>query len=307
LFLSIEAIRKPMSWLQFIIIAPKEEAEEYSEYMTNAGAAAVTLEDAAETPLFEPKPGTTPLWGQNRIIGLFEADSDIVNIKKYLYQHLNPDVAKTLQIETLADKNWTRAWIDHFQPMRFGEKLWICPSWCPIPEPEAINILLDPGMAWGTGTHPTTRLCLEWLEGHPPEGLLVVDYGCGSGILGVAALKLRAREVIGVDYDPQALESTKQNAKRNGFQSPTITAVFPEDFKVTQKADLILANILANPLIELASTFAALVSENGKIVLSGLLEDQVESTFQHYKKWFKLVEVAHHGEWARLSAIRLKS
>ena len=214
------------------------------------------------------------------------------------------EVIQNLQFETLEEQNWTNAWIDHFQPMRFGKKLMICPSWCDSPDPTAINILLDPGLAFGTGTHATTRLCLEWLDSHPPHRALVVDYGCGSGILGIAALKLGASQVYAVDYDTQALESTKMNAKKNGFNLTKIIPVLPNALKLPQKADLLLANILADPLIELAPFFANLLHTAGIIVLSGLLENQTEKVFQHYKSWFKILEVAYENEWARISAIK---
>jgi ribosomal protein L11 methyltransferase len=197
----------------------------------------------------------------------------------------------------LPDQNWTRVWMDQFQPMRFGQRLWICPSGHEIPDPTAINILLDPGLAFGTGTHPTTRLCLEWLEAHPPKEELVIDYGCGSGILSLAAKKLGASLVFAVDHDPQALQSTRDNSEKNGFTAKDIVPVLPNDLKLHKKADLIMANILANPLMELAPTFSELIRPKGLIVLSGILETQCEDVFKHYLPFFELVEVSKQEGW----------
>lgn len=302
-----------MAWLQITLNTSNNFAEIYSECLMNAGAVSVTLQDAKDDPLFEPAPDTTPLWRETKVIGLFNANIDITAVKKFLKNHLGKNVAETLKIEQLEDKDWIRAGMDQFQPMRFGNKLMICPSWSENPDPTAITLMLDPGLAFGTGTHATTRLCLEWLDQHPPVGAIVVDYGCGSGILGIAALKLGAHFVYAVDNDPQALLSTQYNAKNNGLTTQNILTLLPDSlnhtlnksFKVHKKIDLILANILANPLIILAPTLAKLVHKGGMIVLSGFLENQIETVFELYKPWFKLLETTAIDGWVRLSAVRV--
>lgn len=300
-----------MSWIQIIIHTSVDLAENTSEILSNAGALAVTFEDAKDEPLFEPAPESTPLWQATKVIGLFDANVDIVSLKKYLTKYLDPEAIQTLKIEPLEDKDWIRAGMDHFQPMRFGKKLMICPSWCENPDPTAISLMLDPGLAFGTGTHPTTRLCLEWLDQHPPVDAVVIDYGCGSGILAIAALKLGARFVYAVDNDSQALTSTQYNAKNNDLSEKNLLTLLPNalDASLTEnkKVDLLLANILANPLISLAPIFAALVRDNGTIVLSGFLENQVDAVFEPYKPWFKLLETTSIEGWVRMSASRISN
>lgn len=299
-----------MAWIQITVGTNQDFAEIYSEYFTLAGAVAVTLHDAKDNPLFEPAPNTTPLWQETTLVGLFDAHADMVSVKKFLKKHLDNQTFQTLKIDPLEEKDWIRAGIAEWQPMRFGKKLMICPSWSENPDPTAITLMLDPGLAFGTGTHATTRLCLEWLDQHPPMGATVVDYGCGSGILGIAALKLGAQFVYAVDNDPQALLSTQNNAKNNGLSEKNILTLLPtalnnalqKSTMPPKKANLILANILANPLITLAPIFAELVDVGGMIVLSGFLENQIESVFEAYQPWFKMLETDTINGWVRLSA-----
>jgi ribosomal protein L11 methyltransferase len=299
-----------MAWIQITVGTNQDLAEIYSEYFTLAGAVAVTLHDAKDDPLFEPAPNTTPLWQETTLVGLFDAHADMVSVKKFLKTHLDSQTLQTLKIDPLEEKDWIRAGIAQWQPMRFGKKLMICPSWSENPDPTATTLMLDPGLAFGTGTHATTRLCLEWLDQYLPMGGTVVDYGCGSGILGIAALKLGAQFVYAVDNDPQALLSTQNNAKNNGFAEKNILTLLPAELNpalkgsitTPKKASLILANILANPLITLAPTFAELIEKGGIIVLSGFLENQIESVFEAYKPWFKLLETDTIDGWVRLSA-----
>ncbi|NNF97157.1 MAG: 50S ribosomal protein L11 methyltransferase, partial [Halobacteria archaeon] len=206
--------------------------------------------------------------------------------------HLNP----------LEDRDWVRAWMDGFEPMRFGKRLWICPSGYTPPEPQAVNILLDPGLAFGTGTHPTTAMCLRWLDAHPPQDLAVIDYGCGSGILAIAACKLGARHVSGVDTDPQALLATYDNAEKNQV-SDCIDAYLPADFH-SQAVPLLLANILAGPLQSLASRFSELVVPAGHIVLSGILAEQAELVMQQYQTAFDIQLVDQREDWVCLAGQR---
>ncbi|MCK4708179.1 MAG: 50S ribosomal protein L11 methyltransferase, partial [Gammaproteobacteria bacterium] len=195
-----------MPWLQLKLDTHHEHAERISDLLSELGAVAVTFEDASDQPIFEPDPGETRLWNSTRVIGLFAADTDMEGITNSLTSHVTPELMHHLHIDPLEDKDWERAWMDNFKPIRFGKKLWICPSWHTPSDTDAVNIMLDPGLAFGTGTHPTTRLCLEWLDEHavPQE---VIDYGCGSGILAIAAAKLGAEQIECIDTDPQALEA----------------------------------------------------------------------------------------------------
>lgn len=302
-----------VAWIQITVDTQLDFAEIYAEYFTIAGAVAVTLQDAKDDPLFEPPPNTMPLWQTTKVVGLFDANADTTAVKKLLKIRIDHDTFQTLKIEPLEEKDWIRLGMAGWQPMRFGKKLMIYPSWFENPDPTATALMLDPGLAFGTGTHATTRLCLEWLDQHPPIDATVVDYGCGSGILGIAALKLGASFVYAVDHDKQALLSTENNAKNNGLTTKNILTVLPyelntalESSKITsKKTNLILANILADPLMKLGPTFAELMTEGSVIVLSGFLGNQVETLFEAYQPWFKLLETETMDGWMRLSAVRL--
>lgn len=325
-----------MSWLQLSFDISAEHSELLSEILTEAGAAAVTLRDAKDHPIFEPKPDTNPLWPTTTVIGLFEADCDLGAVKKYLNQQLidalNPNVAAemiaSLRIEPLEDQNWVQTSLDQFKPQRFGKHLWIIPSWFDNEaawstaepdsfkntyktykeDPHSVTINLDPGLAFGTGTHETTALCLEWLDAHPPINALVIDYGSGSGILGIAALKLGAKQVIAVDYDAQALISTKNNAEKNGLTDSDLITTTPDSDLLQkksvskEKADLILANILADPILVLIPTFARLLKPGGDLVLSGILSKQCEPLCQRLQEnGFQQFEIELKGDWARIN------
>lgn len=290
-----------MPWLQLKIDITPQQAEALGDALTELGAVAVTLQDAADQPLFEPLPGETKLWNATRVIGLFEATADMPAIIAALRQRW-PQPLPDCHADPLEDKDWEREWMDNFHPIRCGEQLWICPSWREPVDPNAVNVLLDPGLAFGTGTHPTTALCLEWLDAHPPRNLDVVDYGCGSGILAVAAALLGARQVAAVDYDPQALIATRDNAAKNGV-ADRIHTWLPRQCPAA-RAELLLANILANPLIELAPRFAALVPAGGQIVLSGILTEQAENVAAAYTDWFDMEAPVIRNEWVRLCGTR---
>lgn len=240
-----------MSWIQIKINSTEEDAEKISEFLCEIGALSVTFQDTFNTPIFEPLPGKTQLWRNTDVIGLFPADSNIEHLKQALLcsSCLLTDMA--YKIELLEDKDWTREWMINFHPLKFGEKLWICPSWREIPDLKATNVILDPGLAFGTGKHPTTALCLTWLDSLPLKGKTIIDYGCGSGILAIAALKLGAAKAIGVDIDPQALSATLENAKKNNVSDKLMTCL-PEKLHSREKVDVVVANILAGPLKELA-------------------------------------------------------
>jgi len=296
-----------MPWLQIKLEIKPDQAEQYEDLLLAAGCAAVTYQDNADQPIFEPDLGTTPLWQNTVITGLFAAEHDLKATSEYLHQahsQLYPDEKiPTFKAEILEDKDWEREWMDNYEPMQFGQRLWVCPSWKEAPEPNAVNMMLDPGLAFGTGTHPTTALCLEWLDSQPLEGSNVVDYGCGSGILGIAALLLGAEKVTGVDIDPQALQASRDNLQRNKLEEARLELYYPPEVPA-QKADLVVANILAGPLADLAPTLADLVRSGGKIVLSGLLEHQAKEITECYSEWFDLDPVAQREEWIRISGTR---
>jgi len=290
-----------MPWLQLKLASTPDAAQRLSDLLSDAGALAVTLQDAADQPLYEPPPGATPLWSQTWVTGLFDADADLQAVLADLRNTLGGQDLPHV-ISPLEDKDWEREWMDNYHPMRFGARLWICPSWHQPPDVDAVTVMLDPGLAFGTGTHPTTALCLEWLDAHDVVGKHVIDYGCGSGILAVAAAKLGAQQVWAVDYDPQALHATTLNAEKNAV-STLIHTVLPNDLP-REMADMMLANILAGPLIELAPLFADLVRPGGAIVLSGILNTQSDAVMQRYQPWFDMAPATERDEWMRLSGVR---
>lgn len=270
------------------------------------GADAVSMEDAADQPLYEPDPGTTPLWSQTTVTGLFQSEHNIeqllANIRDAWHQRTQQSLAD-IDVTLVEDKDWERAWMDDFHPLQFGERLWIVPSWHEPPDPGAANLLLDPGLAFGTGTHPTTALCLEWLDGQDVAGKQITDYGCGSGILGLAALLLGAKHVIGVDTDPQALEASRDNARRNSVEDHRLDLYLPGKDPDTQ-ADIMLANILAQPLISLAPRLAELTRPGGDLVLSGILFNQARDVMAAYEPWFIMDEPEQKEDWIRLTGRR---
>lgn len=292
----------PMTWIQLKIETTQALAERVEEALDIIGAGAIMMEDAADQPLFEPPLDTTPLWDATRVVGLFPIETDMDEVLAFLESHLGS--LPPYRSEILEDQAWERAWMDHYHPMQFGERLWIVPSWTPPPNPQAINLLLDPGLAFGTGTHATTALCLEWLDGLDLRDKLVVDYGCGSGILAIAALLLGARQAYCVDIDPQALQATRDNAERNGVADRIIVCK-PEQLPAVT-ADLIVANILAGPLAELAPTLAQLCRAEGDLAVSGIIQPQVEDLRVAYAPWFSLDQLQlKEGDWCRLSGKRL--
>ena len=291
-----------MAWFQARFTTQQPSAESLSDLLMELGAASVTFEDAEDQPLLEPPPGATPLWDQVVGVGLFDDALDRTLIQQQILQQIPQDAAATLTLAPLEEQDWVRAWMDDFHPMQFGERLWIVPSWSDPVDSDGVNILLDPGLAFGTGTHPTTALCLQWLDAHPPQGKRVIDYGCGSGILAIAAAKLGATQVDGVDLDPQALIATQDNAEKN--QITTINSFLPDKFPKAAKADLLLANILAGPLEELAPMLSNHVISGGAIVLSGILSDQAEAVSHAYSHWFEMEPATLQEEWVRLSGVK---
>ena len=292
-----------MPWIQLRISADEETAEKYSDWLMACGSQAVTFIDAKDTPIYEPLPGDEVIYWHNTVVmGLYDASHDMDKVIAYL-QSIHPDKkAMRYKLEQLEDKDWEREWMDNFHPMKFGDRLWICPSWRDVPDPTAVNVMLDPGLAFGTGTHPTTALCLTWLDGLDLKGKTVVDFGCGSGILSLAALKLGAEKVIGIDIDPQALQASLENAKRNGVED-RLALYLPAD-QPEIKADIVVANILAGPLRELAPVIIEFVGDKGLLALSGVLENQAQELQLLYGNWCDMDEIAVQEEWVRLSGTR---
>ncbi|KAB0673701.1 50S ribosomal protein L11 methyltransferase [Aeromonas veronii] len=287
-----------MPWIQIRINATAKTADKVSNMLLGRGAQAVTFMDAKDVPVYEPMPGETPLWSETEVMGLFDAETDPAPTIAFFQQIFGENVG--YKVEQLEDKDWVREWMDHFHPMQFGERLWICPSWRDVPNPDAVNVMLDPGLAFGTGTHPTTALCLQWLDGLDLTGKTVVDFGCGSGILGIAALKLGAARVIGIDIDPQAIQASRDNAARNGV-ADQIELYLPADQPQDVEADVVVANILAGPLRELAPLIAGHGKAGSLMALSGVLESQAPELETIYGQWFEMDPTAVKEEWCRLS------
>ncbi len=289
-----------MSWLQLRINATAETAESISDLMMDCGAVSVTFLDAKDTPVFEPLPGETRLWGETDVMGLWSADADMDIALSYLRHAGALAEDARYKLEVLEDKDWERAWMDNFHPMQFGQRLWICPSWKSAPDPEAVNVQLDPGLAFGTGTHPTTALCLEWLDAQPLEGQTLLDFGCGSGILAVAGLKLGAAQAIGIDIDPQAIQASEENAKRNGV-AEQLTLFLAEQAPAAVEADVVVANILAGPLKELAEPICTHLKPGGTLALSGVLAAQAAQVADAYRPWIEIDAIIERDEWVRIS------
>lgn len=291
-----------MPWIQLTLSSSEAHAEQVGNMLMANGAQAVTYRDGADTPIFEPVPGEMSLWQHTLVTGLFDAETDLTPVIANLEKANIVPSPLQYKVDGLEDKDWEREWMENFHPIRFGSRLWICPSWREVPEPNAVNILLDPGMAFGTGTHPTTAMCLRWLDQHPPRAARVVDFGCGSGILGIAALKLGAQHAIGIDIDRQALLATKDNAERNGVA--TNFDVFLPSEQPDTSADLVLANVLAGPLKELADVILKFVAVGGQLVLSGILTRQAEDVMAAYRHAIDFEPVVTEGDWVMLSGKR---
>lgn len=292
-----------MQTLQFKIPASKDDVDAWGDALLEAGAVAVTLEEDKNQPIYELSPEHSPLWDNMTLLAIFPGDSDPLELTQQLAPAIPVTILQQGSWQTIAEQDWVNKWQTDLKPMQFGNKLWICPSWCEIPDPNAINIILDPEMAFGTGSHPTTALCLEWISDNINPGDVVIDYGCGSGILGLAAAKFGASKVYGVDIDPTALEVSNSNADKNNISAELLSTYLPEQMP-TITADVMIANILANPLIELAPTLAALLKPKGKIILSGLLAKQADSIIARYTAWFSDFVITQQSEWIRITATK---
>jgi ribosomal protein L11 methyltransferase len=292
-----------MTWLQLRLDTNPASAPKLEDALLEIGAAAVTMEDNADQPVYEPGVGETPMWQQTRVTGLFTADTDMDAILSAL-ESLYGEALPPNRCEILEDRDWIREWMDSYHPIQCGERLWICPSWREPVDPKAVNLLLDPGLAFGTGTHPTTWLCMQWLDQQNLDGLTVIDYGCGSGILGIAALLLGAKKVIAIDNDPQALTATRDNAQRNNIDDSRIDCLLPEQIPANLHGDVMVANILAGPLISLAPNLAACLDADTPICLSGILNTQAEELLDCYRQWFNTLELTTKDEWVRINGVK---
>lgn len=291
-------------WLQLHCFTNQQNHKDIEAAMEISKALSITWQDAADTPVLEPLPGETPLWDDLIITALFDFDTDLTPLSNLLRQNKTDWNIKDFLIETVEDQDWERVWMKDFHPMRFGENLWIYPSNHDIPDDDSVKIRLDPGLAFGTGTHPTTALCLEWLDNNPPQHSQVIDYGCGSGILSLAAAKLGAKTILATDIDPQALIAIKDNMQRNQISNGVIRCYLPDDLP-NEPVDLLLANILCGPLDELFPVFSTLTRSTGKLVLSGLLAEQKDQIIETYSSTFSDFEVKILDNWVRINATKI--
>lgn len=292
-----------MAYRQLNVLSAHPEFAE--ELLLAQDAQAVSQTDAEDHPVLEPAPGETPLWPRTRTQGLFAEDTDLAPVIASLRAELPDGATAEFSEELIEDRDWVRIWLKDCPPLKFGARLWVSPHErvAEINAADAVILRLDPGLAFGTGTHPTTALCLEWLAGENLHGKTVLDYGCGSGVLAIAALLLSAQRAVGVDIDPQALIATRNNAQVNGVASQ-VDVFMPQDFTPSATADVVVANILANPLIELAPLLARSIRNGGRLVLAGLLERHADEVRAAYAPWFNFdADTAREG-WTRVSGTR---
>jgi ribosomal protein L11 methyltransferase len=266
------------------------------------GSLAITLTDAEDVPILEPGVGETPLWPELELAALFPVETDKIDLLAALEPHIAQHIMQTAKFAHVDDRDWTRVWMDTYQPMQFGKRLWIVPTTHQIPDPTAVNIRLDPGLAFGTGTHPTTALCLAWLDGIDLNGKTVLDFGCGSGILAIAALKLGAAHAYGIDNDPQALIATRDNALRNGVASK-LTILSDKD-PAPPACDVLIANILLPPLLALKQLLANGAKAGAPAAFSGMLAGQEQELIPAYRGLFEGMAVVQQGDWIRVAGRR---
>lgn len=285
------------TWQQLEIIAPADKAELISDLLTELGALSISFVDAGDEPLFQIELEETPLWQQTKIFALFDINQKLQPLTTFLQSQIDQQLK--IKISTIEEQNWVAQTQANFPPQCYGKKLWVIPTWCNPKDYEGTTIIIEPGLAFGTGTHPTTAMCLEWLATHPPAGKTVIDFGCGSGILALGALALGATSVYAVDHDEQAITSTRNNAALNPTLEKKIHAYRNENLPEI-KAPIIIANILSGPLIDLAPNIKALATPHSTLVISGLLTDEAEKVANAYAPQFKLKQTTHKDEWALL-------
>lgn len=302
-----------MGWTEIVIEIARDKAEALSDALMNQGALSVLVEDAdegtdAENPLFG-EPGMEleeQAWNRSRVVALAGEDDDHAGMVSAATEEIGIDAAPVFSLRKVEEQDWVRLTQSQFDPIHIGKHIWVVPSWHDLPQQEGILLELDPGLAFGTGSHPTTRLCMEWLEDHVREGQSILDYGCGSGILALVAKKLGAGQVTGVDIDPQALEAARYNSERNHcevnyYLPDAFTEVYPEG----KEFDIVVANILASPLKLMAPMLCGRVARGGHLVLSGVLERQTEEVIAAYAPYMQLHVHATHEGWIALTGQRL--
>ena len=295
-----------MDWQQFVMNLEALDAATVEDIFSRHGACSVTLSDAGDDPVLEPGPGETPLWVATRITGLFPTDADFGALEAALLGALDIEQLPPHHVEPLADRAWEREWLKDFRPMRFGQRLWVAPTDQPVSDNGAVVVRLDPGLAFGTGTHPTTALCLEWLDGLPLHGRRLLDYGCGSGILAIAGLKLGCAAATAMDIDPQAVAATRRNATGNGVAENL--RVIGSDDGIEGRFDVVTANILAEPLVQFAESITSTLGSQGMLALSGVLCEQAADVTKAYAPWIEFDEPVFREQdgqtWTRLTGKR---
>ena len=291
-----------MDWQQISFEVQKSEVDLISEVLVGLGSLSITFKDAQDNDIYEPPVGTTPLWEKVTVTALFSSEMSKDYVEKTILEICDINISDA---SSLKDKVWEKECQKDFPAMQFGKKLWVCPSWDIKPELStgAIVIEMDPGLAFGTGTHQTTSLCLEYLDENPPVNLDVIDFGCGTGILAIAAAKLKAKSVLAIDNDPQAVIASHENVNKNHCND-VINAIHSMDQDNSSRCDLLIANILANPIIELEPLFSEFLKSNGIILLSGIIKDQVKEVVSCYSQNFTDIKLANKDEWYRISATR---
>ncbi|MDQ1362967.1 MAG: Ribosomal protein methyltransferase [Pseudomonadota bacterium] len=291
-----------MPWIQLSLNLPRAQTVFAEQLLLAAGSLSVTFKDAEDNPVLEPAPGETPLWDNIILTGLFEAGINTSLLREHV-EKIFPQ--NNLRIEPLEDRDWVRAWMDDYKPMQFGKRLWVCPKHLAPPQPDAVNLMLDPGLAFGTGTHATTALCLQWLDSFDVCDKTLLDFGCGSGVLAIAALMLGAAHADGCDIDPQALVASRNNALDNHV-AEKLDVMLPGDLP-EKKYDVVMANILAGPLVQLAPELAGFTRSGGHVVLSGILQTQADEICRAYKSWFELDAPVVQDDWVRISGVKRAS
>ena len=297
-----------MDWRQFVMDLEELNPDRVEEVFARHGAHSITFTDAGDKPVLEPALGEAPLWQQSRIAGLFSPEADLSQLQDDLRHSLGIDSLPFHQVEDIENRVWEREWLKDFGPMRFGERLWICPGDSGVDDEDALVVRLDPGLAFGTGTHATTALCLDWLDGLSLSDSTMLDYGCGSGVLAIAALKLGCSSALAMDIDPQAITATRANAKHNGVEQQLTATNIASD--VDGQFDIVIANILAAPLVELADSITSHVKGGCLLALSGILSEQVEEVLGAYQPWVEFDEPVYREQggqtWARLTGRRVE-
>ena len=301
-----------MSWVSLIIKVDDAHAEILSEALLEQGALSVDIHDAAagterEQLLFgEPGAPAEQIWQNAEVTALFAKDTDIAAVILAIEHSVRVPIQPSYRLEDIEEQDWVRVTQSQFNPIQISSRLWIVPTWHQSPDPTAINLILDPGLAFGTGSHPTTQLCLVWLDQNRQQDETILDYGCGSGILAIAALKLGASHVAGIDIDPNAVEASRKNAEHNNCNPSNIVFAtayerLHENLKADTQVDVVVANILANPLIMLAPILTNACRSGGRIVLSGVLQEQAQEVVQAYQQWFNMQISGEQEGWVLLT------